>query len=68
MKKNILNDVLARHGIEDARKFLLTKGEDAVVKSSREPEVRLRGSVQLMKQRKVSREAVKVGFDKLEYL
>lgn len=56
--KNALYRVLERHGVSDANAYLDQFSDDARVGRSADPEVRLRGSIQLMKKRKIGRKDV----------
>ena len=66
--KDGLMAVLERHGIKNAAKYLEQKGKTAKVGPSAAPDVRVRGSIQLMKKQKVSRAELDANFAKLKYL
>jgi hypothetical protein len=51
MAKNLLTDLLARHGVSDAHEFL-DRSEDAPLKRAPDPDVRMRGGVHRMSDRK----------------
>lgn len=63
-----LAEILKRHGVEDAEAFLEEKGEEAGISVSPDPDVVVRGSVQLMKKRMITREDVKQGLARLRFL
>lgn len=63
-----LSEVLKRHGVSDADAYLQEKGENAGISVSPDPDVVARGSVQLMKQRLITREDVKQGLARLRFL
>ena len=63
-----LVEILRRHGVQDAEAFLLEKGEDAGIQPSADPDVQMRGSIQLMKKRMVSRDEVDEGLGSLKFL
>lgn len=69
MKKiNRLSVVLERHGVSDAYAYLQSRGETARIGKSSDPDVYLRGNVQMMKKRTTSRDSVREGFARLKYL
>lgn len=63
-----LAEVLNRHGISDAETYLDEKGRTAGVSTSPDPDVVVRGSVQLMKKCLITREDVARGFSRLRFL
>lgn len=63
-----LISILRRHGIGSAYEVLEKNGDQASVGPSDAPDVRVRGSIHLMKQRKVTRQEVSEGFKRLKYL
>lgn len=68
-RKNILMKVLSRHGVEDAAKYLMTlRGKNAGLRQSTDPDVRMRGNVQLMKHRTKSRVDTERELSELKYL
>lgn len=67
-RANPLLQILRRHGIEDADAFLEEKGKSAGVSASTDPDVVVRGNVQLMKNRMISRDEVNRRFEKLRFL
>lgn len=67
-KANKIYDVLKRHGISNASEYLAKNGNNAKVGASSAPDVRVRGSIHLMKKEKVSRKAVNEGLANLKYL
>lgn len=66
--KNGLWEVLERHGVKDPSAFLADRGETVRAVRSKSPEVRMRGSVRLMKKGRTSRDKVQKGLDSLKYL
>ncbi len=67
-KENKLAAVLRGRGISDPYKFLEQRGKSAKIGKSSDPDVRVRGNVQLMKGRKVTRADVANGFSLLKHL
>lgn len=68
MKKfNPLTAVFVRRKIQDPVEHLL-KFENAPMKPSLDNDVRMRGSVHMMKNRRITRQDVDVGFKKLRHL
>jgi hypothetical protein len=67
MTENVLNKILARHGISDAHDFM-EKNEDANMKRSSIPDVIMRGSVHQMKNMISTRMSVQERFSKLKHL
>jgi hypothetical protein len=65
--ENKLTSVLRGRGIHDAYEFLDKNGKNAKVGRSSDPDVRMRGNVQLMKNRKISRAQVAEGFARLKF-
>jgi hypothetical protein len=64
-----LREILTRHGVkEDAHTFLERKGRDAGISTSPDPDVQIRGTVQLMKDLTIDRETVDKGLKKLKHL
>lgn len=63
-----LEQVLKRRGVTDAEGLVMSKGGDAPMKRSDDPDVRARGSILLMMGRKTTRKKVDAGLAKLEYL
>jgi len=68
MKKNKLNEVLRDRGIDDPYKYLEERGASATIVRSSDPDVRMRGNVQLMKGRKTTRARIVEGFSRLKFL
>ena len=68
LNKGGLNSILSRHGITDPFKYLEVRGKNAAVGPSSSPDVRARGSIQLMKKQKVSRSEVDKKLSELKYL
>jgi hypothetical protein len=66
--KDGLMAVLERHGIKNPSEFLKEKGDTAKIVASMTPDVRIRGSIHLMKKQKISRRELNDGFAKLKYL
>ncbi|UWQ27704.1 hypothetical protein [Leisingera sp. M523] len=66
--KDPLAEILERHGVVDADAFLQEIGEEARISTSPDPDVVVRGSVQLMKKRMVSRDEVQRGLAGLRFL
>lgn len=66
-KNKALAEVLARHGVSDAN-AVLDAAENAGIRRSGDPDVRMRGSVQMMKERRSTRESRQKGFAKLKHL
>ena len=67
-KANKLDVVLERHGVKDPYVYLQSHGTSIRVVKAADPDVHLRGNVQLMKGRKLSRKEVKEGFSRLKFL
>lgn len=63
-----LDAMLKRHGIDDADAYLDERGDQAEIARTDHPDVQMRGSVQLMKDREISRDEVEEGFKRLKYL
>ncbi len=66
-KKDELLRILERHGIDDPYEFLVDKEKKTPMGRSSHPDVMHRGSIPLMRGRKISREEVEEGFQKLKY-
>ena len=60
--------VLERHGIKNAAEYLKNRGDTAKVEPSAAPDVRVRGSIQLMKKQKITREELDAELATLKYL
>jgi hypothetical protein len=63
-----LSAILTRRGITDPFVYLEMHGKSARVMPSTAPDVRVRGSVQLMKKQKISRSEVDKQLSALKYL
>ena len=63
-----LRELFALHGIDDPEAFLSKNGENAGVSDSEDPDVQVRGSIQLMMEPLLSRDTVERGLSELKYL
>lgn len=67
-KTNLISEVLLRHGVSDPEALVMSHGSDAPIKTSDEPDVYIRGSIQLMKDQMTDRKTVNEELEKLKYL
>lgn len=65
MTENKLDKILRRRGIDDAEAYLMEHGEDAPIRRTVDGDVQVRGNVQLMMGRVITRLGVKKAFARL---
>jgi hypothetical protein len=63
-----LKAILTRHGITDAEEYLIQESENAEIVDAGDPDVTMRGNVQLMLEPMLDRATVDKGLSELKYL
>ena len=67
MSENLLNEILARHGVEDAHEFL-DRSDNLPIERAPDPDVRMRGSVHQIKGMLSNRKSVQVRLSELKHV
>ena len=67
-KRDALDALLKRHGVDDADAYLEKHGDQVEVARSPDPDVHMYGNVQLMLNRKISRKEVDEGLKRLKHV
>lgn len=68
MKTNLIEQVVNRRGVKDPEALLLSFGSDAPMARAMDPDVRGRGSIQIMKDERVYMDDVNAELENLKYL